>query len=131
MNTSNETGYKVFDLLLNIGFNPMIAKYITAQAAHESANFTSYIFKNNNNCFGMKYAGQSLATEKNGYANYKSLEDCISDYKKYYQNRNFNTFDSISTFIEELKRVNYFEAKTEEYKAGVTYFYKLYFSNGR
>lgn len=129
MSTPNDTGRKVYELLLAIGFNPVIAKYVTAQAAHESANFTSFIFKNNNNCFGMKYAGQALATEKNGYANYKSIEDCIQDYKNYYLRRKFVTFDTASTFVEALKRVNYFEAPIEEYKAGVTYFYKLYFND--
>lgn len=129
MNIINNDGLKVYDILLAIGFNPMIAKYITAQAAHESANFTSFIYKNNNNCFGMKYVGQKLATEKNGYANYKTIEDCIADYKGYFQRRSFGTFDKVSTFVESLKAVNYFEAPVEEYKAGVTYFYTLYFGN--
>lgn len=131
MNTPNETGYKVYNILLAIGFNPKIAKYITAQSAHETANFTSYIFKNNNNCFGMKYARQKLATEKNGYANYKTIEDSVADYKKYYENRNFNTFYSVSTFVDSLKKVNYFEAPIPEYKAGVAYFYTLYFNTDK
>lgn len=131
MNTTNNDGFKVYDLLLAIGFNPTIAKYITAQAAHESANFSSPLYRNNNNCFGMKFAGQKLATEKNGYANYKNIEDCITDYKNYFQRRDFSTFDQISTFVESLKKVNYFEAPIAEYKAGVTYFYSLYFNNDR
>jgi uncharacterized FlgJ-related protein len=132
MDKPNNTGLKVYQLLLAIGFNPIVAKYITAQAAHETANFQSKIFNTNNNCFGMKYPAKRYTTatsEKNGYAYYNSIEDCIEDYKVWWQTRNNSTFDKISDFVESLKKASYFEAPLEEYKAGVTYFYKLYFND--
>ena len=43
MNIINNDGLRVHELLLAYGFNPMVAKYVTAQAAHESANFSSFI----------------------------------------------------------------------------------------
>ena len=54
MNTINKIGKEVYFLLLEHGVSLQLARYITAQAAHETGNFTSKIFKENNNLFGMK-----------------------------------------------------------------------------
>jgi flagellum-specific peptidoglycan hydrolase FlgJ len=44
------------------GFTDISARLIVAQARLESADYTSNVFKNNANMYGMKYIGQSLAT---------------------------------------------------------------------
>jgi uncharacterized FlgJ-related protein len=56
---------------------------VYAQCLIESGNFSSNIFKNNNNCLGMKLAKSRPTTavgEDFGHAKYKSWQDCIRDY---------------------------------------------------
>jgi uncharacterized FlgJ-related protein len=57
---------------------------VFAQALLESANFTSKLFKTQNNLFGMKLAMKRKTTavgkNKSGYAKYNSVDDSIYDY---------------------------------------------------
>lgn len=57
---------------------------VFAQAVLESGNFTSKLFKTQNNLFGMKlpYKRKTTAVgkNKNGYAKYNSVDDSIYDY---------------------------------------------------
>jgi uncharacterized FlgJ-related protein len=67
---------------LNIKF-PHI---VMAQAKLESANFTSNIFKENNNLFGMKEAKVRISTNKGtnrGHAKYDNWKECVLDYALY------------------------------------------------
>lgn len=67
---------------LNIKF-PHI---VYAQAILESQSFTSNIFKENNNMFGMKVATQRQTTnrgEQYGHAFYDTWRDCVIDYALY------------------------------------------------
>ena len=131
INSINETGLKVFELLKSEGFNVDTAKFITAQAAHETGNFTSKIFKENNNLFGMKLpkVRKTTATgEKYSHAVYKNIEDSIKDFKMYFRARSFmQIYPSIPSYVAALVKRNYFEASPEEYTKGVEYFYNLYF----
>jgi len=130
MTTINETGKDVYLRLIEAGFTPITAQYITAQAAHETANFSSQIFLQNNNLFGYKYVGQWRAQgEKNGHAYYKSISDSIADYSHYYKMAGYpKVFLSLTDFVTALKRNKYFEAPLQEYITGVKHFYNLYFS---
>lgn len=70
----------VFELIDNYPFK--FKGLIKAQAIEESGNFTSPVFKENNNCLGMRLPHQrlTLATGSNlNHATYKCLEDCIID----------------------------------------------------
>jgi hypothetical protein len=127
--TISETGKHVYLRLIEAGFTPITAQYITAQSAHETANFTSKIFTENHNLFGYTYAGQKIAAgEKSGYALYKNIADSISDYKRYYLLRGYpRVFPSITEFVSTLKRNGYFEAPLQEYISGVKNFHSLYF----
>lgn len=129
MNTINPTGLRVFDLLVMHGLPYVQAAYITSQAAHETANFTSNVFRKANNLFGMKYAGQFLgAGQYNGYAKYNSIEDSVADYISYYRRRAYlEQYLSIEMFVNDLHRKKYFEAEPAEYLKGVKHFYNVYF----
>ena len=104
---------------------------IFAQAAHETGNFTSDIFKENNNLFGMKLARVRKTTaigENRGHAVYASIEDCIKDYWLY--NKAFNylaEYSSVASFVRALVLKKYFEAKPEEYQTAVEKWHKYYF----
>lgn len=52
----------IYDTAIKQGFNPTAAKLIVAQARFESSDYTSNVFKANNNTSGMKFVGQPLAT---------------------------------------------------------------------
>lgn len=67
---------------LNIKF-PHI---VIAQAKLESGNYTSKIFKENHNLFGMKEAKVRISTNKGtnrGHAMYESWQQCVIDYALY------------------------------------------------
>ena len=52
----------IYDTAIKQGFTPTAAKLIVGQARFESTNYTSGVFKANNNTHGMKFIGQPLAT---------------------------------------------------------------------
>jgi uncharacterized FlgJ-related protein len=130
MNTINEVGKTVYQLLIEAGFNYFQAQLITAQAAHETANFTSTVFIQNKNLFGYKFVGQKIAKgERYGHAYYESIEDSIQDYKRYYNlNKYPSSFAGVVEFVKALKEKHYFEAPEQEYINGVRHFYNLYFN---
>lgn len=134
MNTINDIGNQVFNLLKAEGFNPDTAKYITAQAAHETGNFTSKIFKENNNLFGMKLPKQRKTTatgEKYGHATFNNIEDAVKDFKLYYKTLGYmGIYPSLAAYVKALVKRGYFEASPEEYESGMKYFYNLYFVYG-
>ncbi len=80
--------------LTHSDFYDMLVKYeikypdiVFAQAVLESGNFTSKLFKTQNNLFGMKvpHKRQTTAINKRGYAKYNSIDDSIIDYSFYQQ----------------------------------------------
>jgi LPXTG-motif cell wall-anchored protein len=75
----------IYDTAISQGFNPKAAKLIVAQARFESADYTSNVFKNNNNTSGIKFIGQpnavqgTLSPEGNYYAKFNTIQDSIND----------------------------------------------------
>jgi len=70
-----------------ISLNVKNVDIVIAQARLETGGFTSPIFKENNNCFGMKLATQRATTAigtEDGHAVYASWRDCCIDYALYY-----------------------------------------------
>jgi len=130
MSTPNDIGYEVFHLLRGQWFSEYQAQLITAQAAHETANFTSPVFVNSNNCFGFKFTGHKLEIgDYHGYGKYKSIGDCVKRYADYYTRFKYpGTHLSVEHFVGNLKSKQYFEAPIEEYITGVKYYMKIYFN---
>lgn len=127
-------GAEIFSLLQLNGFSPALSSFATAQAAHETNNFTSALYRQNKNAYGMKYAGQALAKgEKNGFADYASIEDSAKDFVRWWTIKRTNIFSlplyvgSVSSYVSFLKNNNYFEAPEKDYYKGVNYFYQMYF----
>ena len=130
MSSINSTGVNVFEMLKKVGFSAIQAMFVTAQAAHETANFTSPVFLASNNCFGFKYIGHALEVgEYNGYGKYDSVADCVTRYRDYYKKRSWpDPFSNVQQFVSSLKAAKYFEAPYDEYLRGVNHFMKVYFS---
>lgn len=79
------THEKLYDKLVeNEVMYPDIA---FAQSVLETGSFTSKLYKNQNNLFGMKVAKkrETTATNKSGYAKYDSPDDSIRDYYLFQQ----------------------------------------------
>ena len=131
---------EIYNMAIAEGFSPTSAKLVVAQARYESANYGSNVFKNNNNMYGMKFVGQSLATRgtlappnersescKSGgackdsdyYAKYKIPSDSAKDviqrlYRKTRNGIGFNELKDVkdaSEFATKLKTRNYFGFK--------------------
>lgn len=135
MTSINETWFHyVFPRIVENGFRGELAKYVFAQAAFETGNFTSDIFKENNNLFGMKLPTirATLATGTNrNHATFKTVSDSITDFALYHKARAISTaFTSIAAYVDTLNKKNYFEAEKEAYQKGVEYYYNLYFNKG-
>jgi len=132
------TTYKDFvpyfkSLLIREGFTDEMSKMIVAQAGFETGNFTSAIFLENKNLFGMKLPKIRKTTaigEARGHAVYKSWEDSIKDYWLYSKALGYlSSYSSIVNWVRALVQKKYFEAKPEEYQRGVETYYKKYFGD--
>jgi hypothetical protein len=135
MTSLNDAG-QVYLLLKYYGFDDNIAKFVTSQAAFETSGYISQLYKENNNAFGMKYAGQSLADgEKNGYANYKTLDDSVHDFSKWWIRARSALFifplfcNTLADYVKILKNNNYFEDTEEHYLKGCQTWYNKIFGN--
>ena len=131
MNTISNTGHRVYNLLQLNGFDAVTAKIITAQAAHETANFTSEVFLQNNNLFGFRRAAPYPTFSKglkNSYSDYENIEDSIKDFTLYYREFRYpKVFLSVFSYVMAIYQKGYFEDDPEKYARGVSHFYKLYF----
>lgn len=87
---------------LNVKF-PYI---VLAQAKLETGNFTSKIFKENNNLFGMREAKQRITTAQgteNNHAYYHSWQESVLDYA-FYQCRYLSGISTEAQYFNYLKQ---------------------------
>lgn len=76
---------------------------VLAQAKLESSNFTSKIFRQNHNMFGMRKAHQRITTaqtEKDTYAYYETWTDCVYDYCLYQSSVMCNVINEEGYFVK-------------------------------
>jgi flagellum-specific peptidoglycan hydrolase FlgJ len=104
------------------------ADYIFAQARHESANFTSAVYKKNNNPFGMKvpthrpFLGTAGTKAPDGgvYASYVSDLEAWKDLLKWFRYNHFPTdLKSVDAYVSQLKAEGYFTDGEKTYLAAV------------
>ncbi len=95
------------------GFTNISTKLIYTQAYHETGNFKSAVFKQNNNLFGMRQpkVRKNYATGSNlGHATFKNHNDSIRDY--FERQRNFKIGNiNDEAYIEATVKSNYAEDK--------------------
>jgi len=93
------------------------ADFVVAQAKHESANFTSNVYKANNNPFGMKVPSQrkflgtrgTPANDGGYYARYESDSVAFEDLLLWMRARKFPTnLETVEDYAEALKARGYF-----------------------
>jgi len=95
--TSAQIDQAIYNTAIQQGFNPIAAKLIVAQARFESTDYTSNVFRANNNTSGIKYIGASqinaqrgtpapsnertcnLQCDRDFYAKFDTVQDSIND----------------------------------------------------
>jgi hypothetical protein len=86
---------------------------VFAQAKLETGNFTSIVFKNNHNLFGMREAksrvSMNIGTEL-GHAKYRSWRESVIDYALYQ-----------STYLHKLSREQYWQYLSQYYAEAPNY----------
>lgn len=124
---------QIYQAAVKAGFSPSAAKLVVAQARHETGNYTSNIFRLNNNLFGMKYVKQPLAQQGNKspegdyYAKYANVGDSVQDLvnRNYKITRGGVSFDQLKNvsdstdFAQKLKKRGYYGASVNEYANGL------------
>lgn len=89
------------------------ADIVYAQSLLETGNFTSHIFKNNNNLFGMKVATIRPTTnigEESGHAVFKHWRQSVIDYALY-----------SSCYLKRMTRAEYFQYLGSRYAENPNY----------
>lgn len=108
------------------GVSPRLTELWIAVAKHETAGFTSRVFQEGKNMFGMKPPkGETLAIGKlpygEGQAIFRSLKDSARDQVLYFTKR-FRYPTDIKTpeqLIDNMARRGYFEQDPRQYLEGV------------
>lgn len=125
---NSKTGLQIFDIIRAAGFNEVLTTFVLSQAAHETAGFTSSVYRNHNNAFGMK------KPDLTDYQTYDTIEKSVQDFAGWYtrhRNSIFSlplTINSLKDYVRFLKNNNYFEDTEANYLAGCQRYYNLYFA---
>jgi len=115
-------------LLMTATANQELNKLLSMQSAHETAFWTSNIFKSNNNLFGMKPAkvrANQQHGEYNGYASFNDYDSSIVDMLLWLNYNKLETsgilLDSNNPFIyvSWLKQKGFFTDSIENYLNGM------------
>lgn len=111
----------------------LLASFMVAQSKHETANYTSNVFKVNHNAFGYKvYQGSDYqissgvrSPEGNAYGNYSIAADSAKEVAAWIYRR-WSVFKNVSTLYEycaALKTYSYFTASLSVYYNGCNSFF--------
>lgn len=142
---------QIYNQAIKRGFSPTFANLLTAQARFESADYTSNVYKQNNNLFGYKFVGQAGATRgtvapksewpnantPSYYAKYKSVEDSANEVINWLLRREkegkflIKDLTTAGKYAAALKSGNYYGSSAADYGNGLTAKLKLInFNNG-
>jgi hypothetical protein len=95
---------------------------VTAQAMVETDDFTSSVFANNNNLFGMRRAKVRETTaigEKGGYALYRSIKDSIIDLSMWLSWNSIPFTNNSAEYCQALYLRAYYEVDYQLYLSAV------------
>jgi len=114
----------------------LLADFLVQQTKHETANYTSRVFKENNNVCGYKHTDVSIYIDKtrsgrkspegNNYAAYKNIEDSARELADWIGRRRAS-FDRAVTHLQyatALKTNGFYTDSIENYVAGLIHYSK-------
>lgn len=106
----------ILNLLATAGYSDRVARWWTAVSDLETGTWTSRLYKDYNNLFGMKQPlsrfSYSLGASKSppGYATFSSNADSVRDLIAYMDEFNYpRDFNSIDDLVAYMKSKKYFE----------------------
>lgn len=124
----------IYNTYIENGLTPQAALFLTAQTMHETADYSSNVFKQNNNVAGIKIprkrkspfiegvgtaapANESKDQKYNKYAKYKDVKSGAMDLLEWmkYNKIDPNKFNTPEEYAEALRQKSYF-GNTEEGK---------------
>jgi len=112
-------------VLKKLGLEASMIRLLQAQAIHETGNFTSRLFKENNNVFGMKIPSirktLNIAPGNQQFSKFASVDDSIKDMLFYLDHFSI-PLDLADPFLyaQILKDKNYYEDPVEVYFKGLS-----------
>jgi hypothetical protein len=114
---------RILTMLITHGVGYEAAKIILAQAKLESGHFSSDIFLENNNPFGMKQARSRETTAvgtHRGHAVYPTVEHAVKDYILWMQCAGISMQETCPVkYVELLNMKKYFEDSSRRYIRGI------------
>ena len=129
----------IYNTVIQQGYSDTLAKLIVAQAQNESANFTSHVFVNTNNPFGMTYNGQTLACVSAvdqpkseaglAYAQYPNVNVATLDLLAWLNRRqaqgdfNITCLQTPDEYAQALKCAGYYTDSVCNYEKNISYYY--------
>jgi len=109
---------KIRNIILDSKYK-LLEPYIFAQSQVETGEFSSRLFNEANNLFGMRCATvrkQNRIACLNNYAVFYSKEDSVKDYLSWLEYANFPTsVINANMFVYELKKRRYFTDSYDNY----------------
>lgn len=130
----------IYNNAIKNGMPANLAKLIVAQAKLETNNYSSAVFKANNNLFGYKFVGQSIATkgtpapksEGDNYAKYKNLENSVLELCNWIKRRvkegifpaDLTTITTPAQYAALLKKKGYFGVSVVHYANGLQRYFR-------
>jgi len=115
----------IFKILREQGLEPSMIRLLQAQAIHETGNFTSRLFLENNNVFGMKIPSirktLNVAPANEIFSQFVSVGDSVKDMLLYLDHFSIplNLADPF-LYAQVLKDKNYYEDPVEVYFKGLS-----------
>jgi len=122
--TTKEVDELIMEVLKSLGYTNLQATWMVAQAKHETGNYTSAIFKENNNLFGMKLAkvrDKTATGENRGHAVYETLEDSIEDLDLWFDYHKGlpSEIETVEQYSEWVRSKGYYEDTYDNYTKGL------------
>lgn len=133
--TAQDYFQKIKQIAIADGMPVRLSELIAAQAAHETANFGSKVFLQNDNCFGYKYVKGAIwqdgagrtSTEGDPYAKYSSIANSVHELTAWIRRRqkegkfppDLTTITTPLGYASLLKVCGYYGDTTQNYTAGL------------
>lgn len=111
--------YKMIREVFPAEWSDDVIKMVTAHAMHESGNFKSRLYKQQNNLFGMRHPviRDTLSQrDQNGFATFANLEDAIKDLLLYFKEfKEGPKYAKVNDYVKMLNENGYFTTNYIDY----------------
>lgn len=109
--------------LKKAGYSDRMSDLVYAQARHETGDFTSRLYREQNNPWGMGCVAKRPTTQsacQNGYGSYKDLADAADDFVLYLNYFNYlPDYSTTHAYVQALAMHGYFTDSPVTYEKGL------------